>query len=240
MYEIAVCDDDAAFAASFQAQLTRTLESMGAEARITVYPEPAGLRDAIESGVRYHLLFLDVLFAETEQGLRLASALRSIGCGADVVFMSTSPDYAAASFDAAPLHYLVKPVAEEKLRTALARFLDKNAPSLFHFDTARRHLQIPLSEITYFEIFLREIVIHKTNGEKMTCAGTLKEIEDHLPPHLFVRPHRSYLVNLDHISEISRYQIRLTTGEAIPVSRKLYAQVQQAIIDHADRLTVRL
>lgn len=181
-----------------------------------------------------------MLFGDVQRGIDLANALRGAGCDADIIFMSVTPDFAAASFDAAPLHYLLKPVADDKLDAALARFLDKNAPYLLRFDTNRRYLQVHLQEVTFFEIFAREIVIHKADGTKETCVGTLKELEDRLPAHTFVRPHRSYLVNLDHISEIVRYRMRVSSGESIPVSQKLYAQVQRAIIDHADRRTVRL
>ena len=239
LYNIAICDDDQVFAASFRARLTEALDSRAISHRIAVYSDPDALQRAVEDGSRYELLFLDVLFAQAERGISLAAALKASGCGADVVFMSSTPDFAAASFDVAPLHYLVKPVSEEKLSSALDRFLDKSAPCLFHFATTRRHLQVPLTEIVYFEIFLRDIVIHKANGTKETCVGTLKDVEDRLPANTFVRPHRSYLVNLDHISEIVRYEIRVSSGETVPVSRKLYAQVQQAIIDRAEQQVTR-
>lgn len=240
MYEIAICDDDAAFAAAFERQLARALERKGAAFHITVYSDPAALQRDVGDGSRYGLLFLDVIFAERERGLRLAAALRQTGCTADIVFMSSEPGFAVDSFDAAPLYYLVKPVSEEKLDAALTRFLDKNALYLLRFDTGRGCLQIPLAEVVFFEIFVRQIVVHKQNGEKETCVGTLKELEDRLPARTFVRPHRSYLVSLDHITEIARYQIRVSTGETIPVSQKLYAQVQQAIVSHASQQTVKL
>lgn len=239
MYEIAICDDDAGFASSFQRQLTRVLEGLGAAGRIAVFPDPDALLQTVQQGARYQLLFLDVLFAGEEKGIRLVSTLRESGCGADIVFMSTCPDYAVDSFDAAPLHYLVKPVADAKLQAAVSRFLDKNAPCLLRLRTHRGHAQLSLPEVAFFEIFVREIVVHKSDGTKQSCVGTLKELEERLPAGGFVRPHRSYLVNLDHIVEIVRYQIRVSTGETLPVSQKLYAQVQQAIIDHADRQTVR-
>ena len=239
MYDIAICDDDAAFTASFQEQLSRALADKGAQCAISVYSSPEALRQAVESGRQYRMLFLDVLFAETQQGIALAGALRRQGCDADIVFVSTCPDYAVASFDTAPLYYLVKPVQEEKLSAALSRFLNKNAPYLLRFDTNRGYLQVPLAEVAFFEIFVREIVIHKTSGQKETCVGTLKELENRLPANTFVRPHRSYLVNLDQISEIARYMIRVSTGETVPVSQKLYPQVQQAIIRHADQRTVQ-
>ena len=240
MYEIAICDDDAAFAAVFEGQLVCALRERGVDGHITVFTDPDALRQAIEGGGRFSLLFLDVLFAEAERGIGLAASLREAGCAADIVFMSSSPDFAADSFDVAPLHYLLKPVAEEKLCAALDRFLDKNTPCFLRLHTHRGHLQLPLSEVAFFEIFVREIVVHKADGTKETCVGTLKELEDRLPASGFVRPHRSYLVNLDHISEIVRYQLRVSTGETVPVSQKLYAHVQQAIINHADRQTVRL
>lgn len=85
------------------------------------------------------------------------------------------------------------------------------------------------------EIFGHEIIIHKTDGVKESCTGTLKELEVLLPAQTFVRPHRSYLVNLDHISEIARYQIRLSSGDTIPISKKLYKQIQNSFIDYADK-----
>ena len=121
MYDIAICDDDAAFTASFQEQLSRALADKGAQCAISVYSSPEALRQAVESGRQYRLLFLDGLFAETQQGIALAGALRRQGCDADIVFVSTCPDYAVASFDTAPLYYLVKPVQEEKLSAALSR-----------------------------------------------------------------------------------------------------------------------
>ena len=238
MYDIAICDDDVAFAAAFSAQLTRALDARGVSCSLKTFSDPAALRRAVENGSRFQLLFLDVLFSETERGIHLAESLRETGIDADIVFISSSPAFAVDSFDAAPLHYLLKPIQEDKLDAALSRFLDKNTPYQLRLDKGRGYLQIPLAEVTFFEIFVREIVIHKTNGTKETCVGTLKELEDRLPADTFVRPHRSYLVNLDHISEIVRYKIRVSSGETVPVSQKLYAYVQQAIIHHADRRTV--
>ena len=230
MFDIAVCDDDAVFAAAFEKQLSRAMDARDVPYRIASFSDPDALLHSVESGDRYELLFLDVLFAQAERGIGLAAALRETGCDADIIFISTSPEFAVASFDVAPLHYLVKPVttkgvveaflvkpiADEKLNTALARFLDKNMPYLLRFRTNRGYVQIYLEEVTFFEIYSREIVIHKINGTKETCVGTLKELEDRLPAHTFVRPHRSYLVNLDRICEIVRYQIRVSTGVRSP------------------------
>ena len=167
--------------------------------------------------------------------IRLAATLRNSGYEHDIIFMSTTDDFAVASFDVAPLYYLLKPVDQEKLDTALDRFLDRNTAHTLRLNTARGVLLVRLADVAFFEIYAHEIVIHKTDRAKDSCVGTLKQLEALLPPQGFIRPHRSYLVNLDHVHKIVRYQIFLSSGEVVPVSKNLYQQVQQAFIDHADR-----
>ncbi len=235
MYEIAICDDDAGFAAQLREQLAGAMRDRGVPCALTVYTDTGSLLRDVRQGRQYALLFLDVVFSETEQGLQLASALRQDRYAADVVIMSADPGYALDSFDVQPLHYLVKPVRPEKLDAALDRFLAKNAPRTLRLSTSRGVLCVPLAEILYFEIYAHEIVIHKPGGEKERCVGTLKQLADLLPPRAFVRPHRSYIVNLEHVSEIVRYRIRLDGGDTVPVSKSLYQQVQRAFIEYAGR-----
>lgn len=240
LYEIALCDDSTDFAAVFAQRVEAAFAARSSAARVTVFDAPEALETAIREGSRFDLLFLDVIFAGTQRGLALAGLLRAQGCDADIIFISVSPNFAVASFDAAPLHYLLKPVADDRLNAAVARFLAKNEPYLLRFETNHGCLQLPLAQVTFFEIYTREIIIHMADGGRETSMGTLKELETRLPADTFVRPHRSYLVNLDYIAKISRYQIRLSTGDLVPVSKRLYNDMQSAIINHADRRSVTL
>ena len=233
MYSIALCDDDEDFLRSFGKRLSGAMESRGLPFRLSSFRNPRALQGAVEAGEQFDLAFLDVMFGKAE-GLRLAETMRREKWETDIVFVTSSPEFAVESYDSAPLHYLVKPVAPEKLDVALERFLRRHAPDLIHFSTARGTLQMRVSDIRYFEIYGHEIVIHKTDGNKESCTGTLKELETALPPMRFVRPHRSYLVNLEHVGKIVRYQIVLTDGTAIPVSKKLYQKTQDEFIEYAD------
>lgn len=235
MVKIAICDDDSAFAEVFQRQLSAALAARAAEARLAVFSDPGRLLAAVEGGQEYDLLFLDIVFSRSEEGLRLAAALRQRRCPAEIVFISVSPDYAVASYDVEALYYLTKPVEEAKLAAALDRFLTKRRPASLRFISSQGSFTVALADILYFEIYSHRIIIHKVDGENESCVGTLKELEGRLPANTFVRPHRSYLVNLDHIYKITRGQIHLSSGDAIPVSRDLYQSVQKAFIDRAGR-----
>lgn len=234
MYKIAICDDDITFSSEFEKMLSETLEARKISFQLTRFTDTAALRQALESGQKYHLLFLDIMF-QTEQGIRFARFLQKKKFNIDIIFVTSTPDYAVASYDVSSLHYLIKPVDQKKLDDAVDRFLARHASQRLYFNTPKGSLQVRIDDILYFEIFGHKITIHKTNGKKEICGGTLKELELLLPAQIFVRPHRSYLVNFDYISEISRYQIQLSSGDTVPISKNLYKQIQSSFIDYAEK-----
>ncbi len=232
MYEIAVCDDDAAFLSSFRPMLEGALRARNTTCNLTFYNDPSALTRAMDQGRKFDLLFLDIYY-DTEKGIRFAKSLREKNDQTDIIFMTALTDYAVESYDAAPLHYLLKPLNPQKLDAALTRFLEKNAPQKLHFMTTKGHLYASVADIVFIEIYGHEIIIHLVNGASETCIGTLKGLEPLLPELTFVRPHRSYLVNLGHISEITRYQIRLSSDDVVPVSKNLYNNILTSFINYA-------
>ncbi len=237
IYEIAICDDDKEFLSSFRPMLEAALNARGTAYRLTLFNDPSALMREMEQGKKFDLLFLDIYY-DSEKGIRFAKALREKNDQTDIIFMTALTDYAVESYDAAPLHYLLKPIDPEKLDIALSRFLEKNSPQKLHFMTAKGHLCVPVSNIVFIEIYGHEIIIHLANGTKETCIGTLKGLEPLLPEFTFVRPHRSYLVNLGHIEEITRYQIRLSSDDLVPVSKNLYNNILSSFINYANQSSI--
>ncbi len=237
IYEIAVCDDDTVFLSSFRPILEEALNARSAAYNLTIFNDPSSLMQEMRQGRKFDLLFLDIYY-DQEKGIQFAKSLRERNDQTDIIFMTALTDYAVESYDAAPLHYLLKPIDPEKLDTALSRFLEKNSPQKLHFMTTRGHLCVPVNDIIFIEIYGHEIIIHLSNGTKETCIGTLKGLEPLLPEFTFVRPHRSYLVNLGHISEITRYQIRLSSNEFIPVSKNLYNDILSSFITYANQSSI--
>lgn len=234
MYKIALCDDDTVFSLSFKTLLSQILHPEMISYELTLFSDTSSLIRDIKKNGQYHLIFLDILF-ESENGIDFAKLLREQKWNTDIIFITSNPEYALESYDTAPLHYLMKPLEQAKLEQALNRFLSKHTSHMLCLNKPGGMLQLPVADILYFEIYGHEILIHKKGGGKETCTGTLKEVETLLPPITFVRPHRSYLVNIDSISEIVRYRIRLTSGAIIPVSKALYNSVQHTLIEYASR-----
>lgn len=77
---------------------------------------------------------------------------------------------------------------------------------------------VSVSDILYFEIFKRTIVLHTINN-KYQFNGKLSEIENDERLVNFVKPHKSYYVNLAYITNIEPTTIIMKDGEKIPLSR---------------------
>lgn len=234
VYEIAVCDDDAAFTAEFQRLLADVMAERGAAYHLSAFADPEGLQRAMQGGASFSLIFQDILFG-VEKGVRFARMLRERDRDVDVVFVTTNPEYAVESFSAFPLSFLLKPVSRDRLADVMDRFLEKRIPRVLRLTTTRGAMRLAVSDVLYFEIYGHTIVIHLRDGSSRSWTGALKELEDMLPPNCFVRSHRSYLVNLEHIAEFERSWIRLSSGDTVPVSRSAYAKVQASLVEYDDR-----
>ena len=165
-------------------------------------------------------------------GMNYAKRLRAHNYKFDIIFTTVCKEYAVESYDVNPLYYLTKPIEQKKLTAAVVRFLEKNAPQYICFSSLGGTIQLKLSDINYFEIYGHRVVIHKGDGTQADIRGTLKDIESQLPPKMFIRPHRSYLVNTASITEIKHYNIKLSNGELIPISRSLYNKIQLEFVDY--------
>lgn len=234
MHLIAICDDDVDFSVDFRSMLSAILDERSVAYRIALFSDPFELMRSVESGARYDLLFQDVLF-ETERGIRLAKDLRQKKQDMDIVFVTNAVQYAFDGYEAYPLNYLLKPVSREKLSEVVDHFLEKRALQYVSLQTARGQVQIQLSDVLYFEVFNHEIIVHLTDKSSESYKGTLRELELSLPAHLFARCHRCYLVNLEHVRRVSRDQIFFSTGETVPISKRLYTQTMNRLNEYADR-----
>ena len=228
MYEIIICDDDGAFASSLSSMLSRCFAERSLACHITHYPDPAQVLSALERGEPCQLLFQDILFGE-EKGIRFAKLLRQRGWDLDLVFVTSSDRYAVAGYDVQPLHYLIKPPREDQLTEVLDRFLARRAPQMLSLATPQGEVRLPVADALYFEVYNHVVRLFRRDGGDSSWRGTLQELERQLPAGRFVRVHRSYLVNLEHIAVLGRDRLKLSSGHIVPMGRSDFANVQLAL-----------
>ena len=230
MYEIAICDDDSAFAADLSSRLYQLFAERDADCRVTLFSDPAQVLSALERGERCDLLFQDILFGE-EKGIRFGKLLRERKWDLDLVFVTSSERYALAGYDAQPLHFLLKPLEPRQLAAVLDRFLERRAPCILSLTTPQQTVRLPVTDALYFEVYNHVVKLHRRTGSDSSWRGTLQQLESELPPGQFVRVHRSYLVNLEHIAVIGRDQLKLSSGDVVPIGRADYANIRMGLAD---------
>jgi two-component system LytT family response regulator len=168
-----------------------------------------------------------------------------------IIFSTAYEEHALRAFEVAAVDYLLKPFSEERLREAIDRLRLRleggDRPDLGRLPEARRqgpstrvlvregskiHV-VAAAQIAYIEA-QDDYVRLRGEGTDLRKKQTLASLERELDPERFVRVHRCYLVNVDHLDRLEPYSKEsrvavLTDGSRIPVSRAGYSRLRERL-----------
>ena len=191
------------------------------------------------------LIFLDVQMPKIT-GFEM---LELIDSPPAVIFTTAFDQYAVKAFDAMAIDYLLKPFSQERFSKAIEKYLAQaNEPHLEErvglnqlAEKSNRLVVrvkneikiIPIHEVTYFEAEDDYISIHTPSG-KYLKKMTMKLLEDAMDPVKFARVHRSFMVNLNQITQIEPYErdsyiLKMRDGARVPVSKSGYSRLRQVL-----------
>ncbi len=225
---IAVCDDQIDELETCSNLLERWQKERGAAVRIKRFRSATELLGAAEKE-HFSLYILDVMMPGID-GINAASEIRSFDEDAEIIFLTSSPGFAFESYSVHALDYLLKPIRADLLFPILDRlYLREQKPEEgLMLKCGATLVRVLFSQLTYVEVNGKHLYFNLTDGSVREVFGTLKEYE----PLLLARPefmqvHRSYIVNILQAAELSPTAIRTFSGKELPVSRRLYPQVQR-------------
>ena len=177
----------------------------------------------------WDILLLDIEMG-TMDGVTMAKKLRQQNDTVQIVFITGYSDYISEGYEVAALHYLMKPVKEEKLFSVLDRAVEKLSKNekVLNLEISGEMARVPVYQIRYAEVFGNYVTIHASGD--LTIKMTLGELERELDDRFF-RVSRSVIVNLTQISRVTKTEIKLYDGVSIPLPRGAYEGVNRAIIN---------
>ncbi len=178
----------------------------------------------------YDIYLLDIQMLGVS-GIQAARALRekqeTTGtAGSVIIFITALKEYMQDAFDVSALHYLVKPLDEQKFAAVFSRALkdikrrDEAAGKHIVIKSGNSRYKIFIREIAYVESRDRKNIIHTHDGA-IEYYGRLRELESALGGGFF-RCHRSYIVNMAHIVRYNADEITLNNGSVAYIAQKKY------------------
>ncbi len=181
------------------------------------------------------LLFLDIEMPGMN-GFEMLERLLHLHCS--IIFITAYNQYALKAFRFNALDYLVKPIETNDLIEAVIKAEKKIKPTATQLSLVQRQLRgelpskiaipgntgisfVELNEILYVEASNNYSKLLLTDKRVFTISKTLKDVQEVLEGSHFLRVHRQFIINLNHVKQFNRNDALLTmvNGDHIPVAR---------------------
>ena len=238
MLNIAFCDDELSVLNGLRVLVEQYRVFQGLEMEYTAYSSPLELLSVMERGVRYDILFLDVLMPG-ENGIETAREIRGWDQSVKIIFLTSSAEFAVQSYAVGAYFYQLKPIWEEsffRLMDNLVSELAKAEADNLILKCKSGITRVHLDHLEYCEVIGRSLLLHLNSGKVLESVGRMDDLSEKLLPYgNFLRPHRSYLVNMDYIQNISSRAITLSCLAGIPVPRGKYTELKNTFLEYAFR-----
>ena len=172
------------------------------------------------------LIFLDIQMPQLN-GVQFMQLLQN---RAQVIIASAYQEYAIEGFEHNVVDYLLKPISFERFYRAVEKAYNVKNPTVkisqsqesmpatggyIFVRVENKMVRVELDDILYVEGLKNYVSIY-TKTQRIISLQVMKQLEEILPPHRFVRVHKSYIVALDKIKSIEKQEIQIKE-QIIPI-----------------------
>ena len=227
---IALCDDEQQQLDLLEGFLRAYGDAHDLELTISCFSCGEELLSASEE---FSIVFMDIYL----NGILGTETIRRMGQKAQVVFITSSREHAIEAFSLGAAHYLLKPLEQSAVWDAMDRCLSRlgtSAGPVLHIQTSHGSVPLSTNQITYIEVFDKLCVIHTVKQQFRTHTA-LNTLFEQLDGRRFLRPQRSFVVNMEFIDSFLSSKLILKDGTEISLSRnnrpELKAQYQRFLFD---------
>ena len=227
-YRIAICDDSRTDAVFVQ----DILHNWAAERYITVqtevFPSAESFLFLYAEDKAFDILLLDIEMGAMD-GVTMAKQIRRDNETVQIVFITGYSEYIAEGYEVAALHYLMKPVSQEKLFSVLDRAIEKHKQNerCLNLKLSGEMVRLPFYEIRYLDVRQNYVTVH--GKEEYTVKRSLGEFEGELDER-FCRVGRGMILNLQYVQRVTKNDVYLSDGTVLPLPRGAYEPLNRAII----------
>ncbi|MCD8131583.1 MAG: LytTR family DNA-binding domain-containing protein [Lachnospiraceae bacterium] len=228
-YRIAVCDDSPV---DLQYNI-HLIRDWARERQLSVqledFPSSESFLFRYAEEKSFDILLLDIEMGAMD-GVTLARQIRTENQAIQIIFITGYSDYIAEGYEVEALHYLMKPLNQEKLFQVLDRAIEKlkTAERCLNLEISGEMMRLPFYELRYLEVHQNYVTVHAK--EDYTVKRTLSDFEKELDERFF-RVGRAFILNLNQVRRVTRKEVILSDGTALPLPRGAYEALNRAIIN---------
>lgn len=230
MIQIAVCDDNIDELSNMIQLINQYRSSKNFNCEYAVFQNGFELISALEKGRRFDLYCLDIIMPAFT-GIAVAKEIRNFDKNAPILFFTSSTEFALESYSVKAINYVLKPISREKL--------------FFTFDDVLERIKIPqedaiivkstegiqkilIPNLVFAEVIGRSVLYHLLSGKVIECTESFTSVCNNLLKYsCFIKTHRSYIVNMQHIDTMDNNKVTLQTLSSVPIAQGKAREIKQ-------------
>ena len=236
MIQIGFCDDDLSILSELRVLLDRYRVERNVEIASAAFQSPLELLTEIERGTRFDILLLDVMMPG-ENGIDTAREIRRYDQSMKIIFLTSSAEFAVESYTVGAYFYQLKPIWKDsffRLTDAVLAECRKRTQHSLILRCKSGVTRITLDSLEYCEVQGRTLVFHLLDGTVIESSGSMDELARQLADYPgFLRPHRSYLVNMEYIHNITAKSITMESLAEVPLPHGRFTAVRDQYLEYA-------
>ncbi len=190
------------------------------------------------------LVFIDMKMPE----MTGIDFLKSLTYKPYAIIISSFPDFALEGYEVNAIDYVLKPFTEERffasVNKAISRIdavekasvtdslknMIKTGEGFFFIHTKQQYVKIQYKDVLYIEALENFVKIHtRDKPEPIIGLVNLKLVESSLSPEVFLRTHKSYIININHVTAMDLDNMKLD-NRLVPIGRAYKEIVMDTII----------
>ena len=221
--KIVICDDDDGCCSQIEKWVLEYEKQKNISIEVDIYNSAETLIKHIQRGYAFDAIYFDIELPK-KNGIELGHIIRERldATVISIIFISGKTQYCVDLFELEPMNFHQKPLLKEWIWKDLDKIVKRrgeNAKTITYKDKGLQR-----------SIFVKDVIsiasdgnmlnITLSNGETVTFRGSLSSMSGRYEMECLVRCHKSYMINLNHVSEYQRGWLFLSNGKKIPVGKK--------------------
>lgn len=232
--KIAICDDSIEDLSKIEKLLQKYISlHANTDFQIGKYSDPFRLSREISNRQFADIYILDMVMTD-KTGIDIGRQLRKSGCKSAIIYITFSDEFALDAYHIHAVRYLLKPLNEtdffEAFQYALSCSEIKSSP-VYLVKTKDGLVSIPYSKIQYIENVSRTLDIHLTDGTTVKSIFIRTSFDDETADLIldgnFIQIHKSFIINLKYVKQLTPNSVIMESGKVLPVSKTKSAGVKK-------------